>query len=270
MFSRPEFDNLPAVDMHIHTVYCGHASADMTLENIVRRAEQIGLKQIAVTEHICNHQHMERLSILQNEFDRLDPAITVRLGAEVDVDHRYTDGRFVEQIPERFRPLIISTHGYPGSILLWCDDGRASKRTKRRLLKNWFRWATAAVNREGVDIFAHPGVMVSREGPEIRFEGELLDRFTDVFAAMRAHGVAFEINEHVKRKLLGPGQHETYHNLPALAVERGVKLSVGSDSHKLEQIGDFDWVSSIAEQASVEPNDFAIYDGPGLVSPPCR
>ena len=93
-------------------------------------------------------------------------------------------------------------------------------------------------------------------------------QLAEVLEAMRSNGVTFEINEHVKRKLLSPGQHETYHNLAALAVELGVKLSVGSDSHKLEQVGDFEWVSNIARQASVEPKDFEIYDGPGLTRRP--
>ena len=53
MFSRNGFENVPAVDMHIHTVYSGHAAENMTLANIVARAEDAGLKQIdyLVTTH---------------------------------------------------------------------------------------------------------------------------------------------------------------------------------------------------------------------------
>ena len=268
MFSRGEFDNLPAVDMHIHTVYSGHAAAGMTLENIVRRASLIRLKQIAVTEHVWNSQHLRNLDVLQGEFERLEFPITVRLGVEVDVDPHYSDGRLIEQIPPSFRPLIVATHAYPESTVMWFDDGQTSKPTRRRLLKKWFRWVTAAVRQERVDVLAHPGVMLSREGPEVRFEAEVLDRFTDLFGVMRAQGVAFELNENIKRKLMSQEQHDTYHNLPALAAELGVKLSVGSDSHELEQIGQFDWVSDIARRAGVQPDDFRVYDGPGLVKGP--
>ncbi len=270
MFSGAEFDNLPAVDMHIHTVHCGHCSAEMTLPNIVHRAERLGLKQIAVTDHVWNEQQLAMLDVLEQEFEVVEPQITVRLGAEVDVDPRHGDGRLIEQIRPCFRPLIIATHAYPQSTLMWYDDGHVSRRTKRSLLKKWFRWVTAAVRRENVDVLAHPGVLLSREGPELRFEAEILDRFTDLFGVMRAHGVAFEINEQVKFKLLGPQQLDTYHNLPALAAELGVKFSVGSDSHQLAQIGQLHWASRIARRAGLQAADFRLYKGCGLVKRPAK
>ena len=271
MFSRPEFENLPAVDMHIHTVHCGHCTAEMTLPNIVHRAQQVGLKQIAVTDHVWNEQQLAMLDVLEQELQSLaPPKITVRLGAEVDVDPRHSDGRLIEQVGPCFRPLIIATHAYPQSTLMWYDDARVSRRTKRSLLKKWFRWVTAAVRRENVDVLAHPGILLSREGPELRFEAEILDRFTDLFGVMRAHDVAFEINEQVKSKLLSQQQLDTYHNLPALAVELGVKFSVGSDSHDLAQIGQLHWVSGIARRAGLHPADFRLYSGPGLVREPTK
>jgi|ETNmetMinimDraft_26_1059896.scaffolds.fasta_scaffold177747_1 histidinol phosphatase-like PHP family hydrolase len=135
MFSRNGFENIPAMDMHIHTVYSGHAAEDMTLANIVKQAEGAGLKQIAITEHVRNNQHLVSLDLLKEAFEKLEPAIKVYLGLEVDVDPRHSDGRLIEEIPEEFRPLIISTHAYPESSLMWYDDGRVSKRSKRRLLK---------------------------------------------------------------------------------------------------------------------------------------
>ncbi len=268
MFSGIEFDNLPGVDMHIHTVHCGHCTDDMTLENIVHRAQQLGLKQIAVTDHVWNEQQLAMLDLLEQEFEALEPQITVRLGAEVDVDPRYSDGRLIEQLRPCFRPLIIATHAYPQSTLMWFDDAHVSRRTKRQLLKKWFRWVTAAVSRDNVDVLAHPGILLSREGPDLRFEAEILDRFTDLFGVMRAHGVAFEINEQVKGKLLSQDQRDTYHNLPALAAELGVKFSIGSDSHELAQIGQLSWASHVAHSAGLQPEDFRLYSGSGLIKTP--
>ena len=268
MLSEIGFDNLPAVDMHIHTVHCGHCAANMTVPNIVRRAEQVGLTQIAITDHVWNEQQLAMLDVLEQEFAALEPQITVRLGAEVDVDPRHSDGRLIEQIRPCFRPLIIATHAYPQTTIMWFDDGQVSRRTKRSLLKKWFRWVTAAVCRENVDVLAHPGILLSREGPELRFEAEILDRFTDLFGVMRAQGVAFEINEQVKSKLLSQEQLDTYHNLPALAGELGVKFSVGSDSHELGQIGQFEWANGIARRAGLRPADFRLHSSSGLVKGP--
>lgn len=270
MFGGSKFSNLPAVDMHLHTVHCGHASDDMTLERIVRRAEQLGLKQIAVTEHVWSEQQLAVLEVLQEQFERIEPRILVRLGAEVDADPRYSDGRLVQQIPEHFRPLIVATHTYPDSTLLWYEDHHISRRTKRRLLKKWFEWAGAAVKHPNVDVLAHPGILLSREGPDVKFEAEILDRFCDLFGVMRSQNVCFEINEQVRRKLLSEHQQQTYHNLPVLAAELGVKFSVGSDSHSLDQIGQFDFCSRVSRQAGLQARDFYIYNGPGLVKGPRR
>ena len=268
MFRGSGSDNLPAVDMHIHTVHCGHCTKDMTLENIVHRAQNLGLEQIAVTDHVWNEQQLAMLDVLEQEFEELDPQITVRLGAEVDVDPRHIDGRLIEKIDPRFRPLIIATHAYPQTTIMWFDDAQVSRRTKRQLLKKWFRWVTAAVKRDNVDVLAHPGILLSREGPDLRFEAELLDRFTDLFGVMRAHSVAFEINEQVKVKLLSEDQRDTYHNLPALAAELGVKFSLGSDSHELAQIGHLPWARRVANNAGLEPADFRVYAGSGLIKKP--
>ena len=270
MLSEIGFDNLPSIDMHIHTVHCGHCAAEMTIENIVRRAQAVGLKQIAITDHVWNDQQLAMLDVLEQQFERIEPEIVVRLGAEVDVDPRHSDGRLIEQVRSCFHPLIIATHAYPQSTVMWFDDGHVSRRTKRSLLKKWFRWVTAAVRRDNVDVLAHPGILLSREGPELRFEAEILDRFTDLFGVMRAHDVAFEINEQVKHKLLSQDQRDTYHNLPALAGELGVRFSLGSDSHELGQIGRLPWASQIVRSAGLNPGGFHIYSGPGLVRKPSK
>ena len=72
MFRGSGSDNLPAVDMHIHTVHCGHCTKDMTLENIVHRAQNLGLEQIAVTDHVWNEQQLAMLDVLEQEFDSAD------------------------------------------------------------------------------------------------------------------------------------------------------------------------------------------------------
>lgn len=271
MFCRAEYDGLPAVDMHIHTVYSGHAAADMTLNNIVARAEQVGLKQIAVTEHVWDIQHSVRLENLQKELEQIEPTITVRLGVEIDPDPKHDDGRLIGQVKECFRPRILGMHSLPESTVMWNDpDVRLSSRGKKRLVKQWFRKITSAVQQEYVDVLAHPGVIIGHPGPVVRYEAEILDNFADLFGVMRSHGVAFEINEHVKRKLCCESQRETYHNLPALAAELGVKISVASDAHELWQIGQYDWVSRVVQRAGLRANDFRVYNGPGVVKGPIQ
>jgi len=39
-------------DYHVHCNYNDHSASDLTIKNIISRAEKIGLKVIALTEHV--------------------------------------------------------------------------------------------------------------------------------------------------------------------------------------------------------------------------
>jgi putative hydrolase len=39
-------------DYHIHCNYNDHSAPDLTIKNVIARAEKIGLKVIALTEHV--------------------------------------------------------------------------------------------------------------------------------------------------------------------------------------------------------------------------
>jgi putative hydrolase len=39
-------------DYHVHCSYNDHSASDLTIKNVIARAEKIGLKVIALTEHV--------------------------------------------------------------------------------------------------------------------------------------------------------------------------------------------------------------------------
>ena len=41
-------------DYHIHTNYNNHSASNLTVKNVVQKAERKGLEIIALTEHVTN------------------------------------------------------------------------------------------------------------------------------------------------------------------------------------------------------------------------
>ncbi|MHC4386737.1 MAG: PHP domain-containing protein, partial [Planctomycetota bacterium] len=83
-------------DLHIHTEYCGHA-AGMTVAAVLRRVEELGLKTIAITDHIYRPDGHAVIEKIRADVSKYGPDFNVIIGAEIDVDGNYADGRLVTE-----------------------------------------------------------------------------------------------------------------------------------------------------------------------------
>lgn len=99
-------------DLHIHTEYCGHAEG-MTVEAILRRAEELNLSSIAITDHIFSHADHTVIQQIRNDVAAFEPSVKVYVGAEVDVDYEHADGRFVTDTFEGLDLVIAGFHYVP-------------------------------------------------------------------------------------------------------------------------------------------------------------
>ncbi len=99
-----------------------------------------------------------------------------------------------------------------------------------------------------VDILAHPTLLtipVRRLPTEEVWTEELEDR---VVEALFAAGIAFEISS----------RYRPHERLVRRAVDRGVRISLGSDGHKPDQVGDIDFSLQMARALGVADGD--LYD----------
>jgi histidinol phosphatase-like PHP family hydrolase len=69
-----------------------------------------------------------------------------------------------------------------------------------------------------------------------------------VVETLYAAGIAFEISS----------RYRPHERLVRRAVDRGVRISLGSDGHKAEQVGDIDFSLSLARTLGVD--DMDLYD----------
>ena len=99
-------------DLHIHTAYCGHAK-QMTVATICRQADALGLRLIAITDHIYEPANRGTIEQIRREVELAQPRCRVLVGAEIDVDYRCTDGRLVADDFDGLDYIIAGFHYVP-------------------------------------------------------------------------------------------------------------------------------------------------------------
>ncbi|MCE5185253.1 MAG: PHP domain-containing protein [Planctomycetaceae bacterium] len=221
-------------DLHIHTEYCGHADG-MMVERICRRAEELGLRTIAITDHIYGPDSLPVIERIRADIAAAKPKLKVYIGAEIDVDSDYTDGRLAADIPAGLDYVIAGFHFVPtlGHYPWKIADRRLDEQT---FLELWEKSLLGVAGLKGVHVMAHPGRMLAAcMDLDIYFEHGLsvLAKAAAVSAAKR---VAWELNELTMHRLAPRWQIEWY-RIYQVALDAGVKLVFGSDAHTLEWIG---------------------------------
>ncbi len=225
---------LQLVDNHVHTqlAYCAE---NVTVERVIGLARDFGLAGVGFTEHSGQlyfdearywgqQAHREGVASAREVDNRFADYLmlkrawaddVVRFGLEVDCD--YNGNPLLK--PEDRRQvdfLIGSLHGLPSEKL---------PGVSRETLQGEFLFLLEKFLKNGIHILAHPFRILGQAGQE---PPEAL--FLPVAKLLREHRVAAEINFH---KDTPPAA------FVRLCLELGVKLSLGSDTHNLYEIGEF-------------------------------
>jgi DNA polymerase (family 10) len=196
-------------ELHSHTEW---SDGGYTIRQMAEAATSRHLALLAITDHsgslgVAGGMHVDDLEKQRLEIDalqaELDDRIRLLHGAEVEI---LADGSldYPDEVLARLDIVIASLH-----------SGLRQPREKvtERML--------AAIRNPHVDIIGHPtGRMIpDREGADLDMEA--------VLAAAAEHDVALEINAHPARLDLD----DVYSRR---AVELGIKLSINTDAHSLE------------------------------------
>jgi histidinol phosphatase-like PHP family hydrolase len=234
-------------DCHCHSelAYCRD---DVTAEAVVARARQAGLAGVCITEHgpqlycsaddFWDARHLIEPALWQNPSAsrigayrelagrvRRDGAGFVRVGLEVELDFA---GQMTLRAEDRDWPdlLIGALHFRPEEIT-------AGPRRQRH---EWFLETCSTLLHHGVDILAHPFRIFAR------FEESHEHLYAPLAELLAETNTAAEINfHHTSRPDAG---------FLAACIERGVKLSLGSDAHSVEVVGQFDRHLAVLREAA--------------------
>jgi len=230
-------------DYHNHTIWSNHAVG--TMEQYVQHALEIGLSEMAFTPHlpIRTPSKMkltlapEEMLLFDAEIKRLQDAyasrIIIRYGGEAD----YVPGtekdaeKLLKQYPFDF--LITSVH-YIGD---WGFDtpeyaDEFERRDLETVYAEYVRLLRAAIGTGLFDIVGHFD-LPKKFGH--RLDPEPLDLYGEVLDLVAAAGMCIELNTAGRDKPV----KEFYpsESVLRLALERGIGVTTGSDSHAPAEVG---------------------------------
>lgn len=260
-------------DFHVHTVFSGHSSMDMVIGNIIRKAEEKGLRKIVILEHVPQVDPRIHSKVIDNRYNsaktiraQIDAIIDERalwpettgveilVGAEIDADPHKMDGTLLLNDLTGIDVILASTHYLPSGLGLWYDGQDWPEEFRKKMYDEWFVWAMHIAANENVNIFAHPGVSLCAVNAIEEFSGTVLDDFEKFFMVCKKFNTAIELNEQATSKLTKK-QAKTYINIFEVAKEVGVKFSIGSDAHQLKRLGRYKWVESAIEKFNITMAD---------------
>ncbi len=233
------------VDCHTHTRY---SDGTPTVGENVARAAELGLTTIACTDHFVLPPDIDprcEVSVPAGDVDAYFADVAAARAAHPDVDVvlgwecDYYDG--CETYIERYRGdatfLLGSVHMIDRR---WIDDGDdLSYWDERGTTYVWERyfdtWCAACACPVGFSSMAHPDLV--RKFGRIPDDATLLTRLFDAAAcAARDAGVHVEVSSAALLTVT-----HSFYPTSALLVrfcQAGVPITVGSDAHRAERIGD--------------------------------
>lgn len=229
-------------DFHVHSELCGHAPGQ-TIEKILKKADQLDLKAIAITEHVSNVEDIKNIDIIYSEAQKHYGGCRVIIGAEVEVDRWHLDGRLVLNKRLGLDYIIGSMHYLPGTnILPHCDLTRPI--TPEETFIRWRSTLLGLVSSSIIDTLGHPGIMIANALDDKHFSRPVLGVFKEAAIISAKNGLMWELNNLSGAKLSEAHRHQ-YYKVLQLAVDAGVRFIYGSDAHSPEDIGNTNFVSEI-------------------------
>src|SRR5258708_17442572 len=244
-------------DYHMHS----NNSCDcrVPMAEMCRAAIQKGIPEIAFTEHfnrkpedMCYGKYDPAPFFRDVEACRAEfgpQGLMVKAGIEVGEMHLYRDQVDPVLSAWPYDLVLGSLHWNNGESIF--ERSYFQKRDLRSAAREYFAKLTQMVDEGGFNIMSHMDVL-KRMGYQVynRFDiKEYEDYVRPVLAACIRRGIAPEINTSALRMAV----NQTHPTLEAIRWYRemgGELLSIGSDSHRPEQLGDsLDKAIGIAKEA---------------------
>lgn len=223
---------LGLVDTHIHT-HLAYCSENLSLAKTQYLAGLFGLKSFCLAEHsghlLCSKERYRAAQYQPTEFDAMEyrgrqyfdetlagGMAPGRVGLEADI--RY-DGSFLGH---------QSDLAQAGFIIGAIHEMRClalQEKLSPAALRDQFLWHCRKILENGCLSLAHPFRVFRRAGGPIP-----PGCFEPLIKMLKEHRTAVEVNFHTNEPPI---------EFFRLAIHEGVKLTLGSDTHNLYEIGDF-------------------------------
>ncbi len=229
-------------DLHVHAEYCGHAKG-MTIPAIIEAANAKNLTTIAITSHVFGIENLTTINKIRNEVEKIKSSCKIIVGAEVDVDYRYTDGRLVTEKLDNADYIVAGQHFIPtvGNYASCPDDCTLSQEL---LMEYWESMIKGVAANPKITTIAHPARLIASATEFQQTFDFVMNVFEDIAPVTVENNIAWELNETDEKKMT-PAWKENLHLLYKPAIKAGAKFVFGSDAHAVGYIGKCEFVESI-------------------------
>jgi len=216
-------------DLQMHTQWSDGAH---TIEEMVEAARHLGHRFIAITDHSGNLpvagaldekrllEQAKEINSLREKYDDIHifhgTEVNILKDGSIDMDAR---------VLEELDVVLASIHS-------------AFRMDEKSMTSRLIR----AIENEVVDIIAHPTCRIIQKREPIKVD------MTKVLEAARDNGVVLEINAYPERLDLNDVHVR-------MAVEIGVKLSIGTDAHQRKHLQFYEYGVAVARRGWAEKND---------------
>jgi len=214
-----EKNGIPKVDYHSHTSYTDGAGTP--LEYAIE-ARKKGLEVFAITEHIWRTS--EWLDEFLEDVRKASKIANVIPGVEAKQINMYGDIDVKNSDAKKVDLVLGSVHAYPTNEDYQYIDPKNIPSKKEALKIETEALLSLATNKY-IDVIAHPYVLYKKHFKENKIPKEFA---REVILAAIENDVALEVN--------------TRYRVPSkeflkMALELGAKISLGSDAHKPNELG---------------------------------
>ncbi len=216
-------------DLHVHSRY---SDGKATIQQLAEQGEALGYKYLAVTDHsqslkIAGGLTLEQVGKKYKEIHRINSRLkNLRLlfGTELDI---LSDGSldYPDEILEKFDWVVASIHS-------------GFKQPREKITKR----IISAMENPFVDCIAHPtGRLIGQRAPyDVDIE--------EILKVAARTKTAIEINANYERLDLDDIWCKR-------ASQLGVRLAIGTDAHRLEQLDTLRLGIAVARRGWLEPKD---------------
>ncbi len=233
------------IDCHIHTFYQRCGNETLSVPNIIRRAESIGLKKIAITDHLNTLDRLERFNYIKADIHDVKTDVEVFFG--VELNYQACDGEFAynEKIHREYEFEVV-IGGIHSTYTESFDPVEIIEIQHRHFMKT--------LENPLLDVLVHPfwfsGNTVRQRPPEF-WENLLLAIPDDMIRSWAEAGTdnrcAIEVNAHAIffHPLFSDRYKRIYVDLLKKLAGMGALFAVGSDAHDINTLGQSFYVEGI-------------------------
>jgi putative hydrolase len=193
----------------------------------IQAAAEHGIEYLAFTDHIHEYTDLSILDEVREKISSIAAPMKVYIGCEADI-MSVGRGLVTSELIKKTDFIMVAANHFVDPAI-----SQPASRDNKDVARHFLEMFTYAVSLENVDVIAHPLFVMPNSydllAPSLLTEKELAPA---IDLAVK-NNIAMEIS----RRALSKKQMPFLLSFYRLCKEAGLKFSIGSDAHKLSDVG---------------------------------